>query len=98
MFTRKGFPSGGRQSQQATPRSDQQNFKECVPIYDSDGNITHVLNTKTGKLETPGRKQEKLVFDSETGKLGLVTVVEGINADNQIQLGMAEDGFFTFTF
>ncbi len=80
------------QSQQARRTSNQADFKECVPIVDSDGNITSVLNTKTGKLEAPGSKQEKLVFNSATGKLGIVQ--EGINTDNQIQLGMAEDGFF----
>ncbi len=64
-------------------------FKECMP-----GNLIHVLNTKTGKLEEKSQR-ERLGFDPVSGKLGLITVQQGINTDNQIQLGMAEDGFFT---
>ncbi|CAB4010021.1 Hypothetical predicted protein [Paramuricea clavata] len=94
------FFSSGRQSQQARrtsedTKSEPKNLKECMPIYDNDGNLMHVLNTKTGKLEEPAPR-EKLAFDPETGKLGLIKVQEGINTDYQIQLGMAEDGFFVF--
>ena len=75
-------------------KTEPKDFKECMPIYDNDGNLIHVLNTKTGKLEEKSQR-ERLGFDPVSGKLGLITVQEGINTDNQIQLGMAEDGFFT---
>jgi hypothetical protein len=95
---RMGLFSSSRQPQQARrtsedTESEPKNLKECMPIYDNDGNLMHVLNTKTGKLEEPAQR-EKLAFDPETGKLGLIKVQEGINTDYQIQLGMAEDGFF----
>ena len=70
-----------------------ENMKECLPIYDSKGNVTDVLNTKTGKLETKSGR-EKLGFNFGTGKLGVIKERPGIQTDNQIHLGMAEDGFF----
>ncbi|CAB4010022.1 Hypothetical predicted protein [Paramuricea clavata] len=97
----RGIFSSGRQPQQTRPqtsedtKSEPKNFKECMPIYDNYGNLLHVLNTKTGKLEEPAQR-EKLAFDPATGKLGLVKVQAGIDPDYQIQLGMAEDGFFMF--
>ena len=68
-------------------------FKECIPIRDNKGNITDVLNTRTGKLETKSER-EKLGFNFGNGKLGVIKEQPGIQTDNQIQLGMAEDGFF----
>jgi hypothetical protein len=96
----RGILSSGRQPQQTRSQTSEdaknepKNFKECMPIYDNDGNLLHVLNTRTGKLEEPQR--EKLAFDPATGKLGLIKVHGGIDTDYQIQLGMAEDGFFMF--
>ena len=95
-----GFFSSSRQPQQARrtsedTKSEPENLKEGMPIYDNDGNLVHVLNTKTGKLEEPAQR-EQLVFDPATGKLAMIKVQEGINTDYQIQLGMAEDGFFMF--
>ena len=70
-----------------------ENFKECLPVYDHKGKVTEILNTRTGKLETTSGR-EKLEFNFDSGKLGVRKERRGIPTDNQIQLGMAEDGFF----
>lgn len=96
----------GRQSRQAEEdtrnRDRSGNFRECIPIRGSEGNVVDVLDTKTGKLGKPRSGQERLAFNPVTGKLGVITQPEGtddnsdFSLDNEIQLGMADDGFFNF--
>ena len=83
--------SARRSRQDSTDESS--NGRECLPIYDNEGNLINVLNTRSGKLEEKSAT-ERLAFDRSTGKLNLVKQVEGINTDNQILVDMAEDGFF----
>ena len=72
-------------------KTQEQNVRECMPIYDKDGKLLSILNTKTGKMEGKSQ-QEQLAFDFARGKL--VTKSKEMNIDNAICLGMAEDGFF----
>ena len=70
------------------------NMKECLAVLDNEGNVTEVLNTRTGKLEKAPSQQQKMVFNSKTGKLGLTSGLTSQNVDNMLALGMAADGFF----
>ena len=68
------------------------NMKECLAVLDNEGNVTEVLNTRTGKLEKVPSQKQKLVFNPKTKKLGLAP--QNLNIDNILALGMADDGFF----
>ena len=70
------------------------NAVQGIPIAGEDGKRKKFLNTATGRIEDMPSSQ-KMVFDTETGKL--MAVMPGnktIALDNRVFTEMDEDGFF----
>lgn len=73
---------------------------EGIPIADEDGKQTKFFNIVKGKFEDLPAGPQKMVFDTETGKL-MVVVQSGnrtINLDNRVFTEIDAEGFFVSDF
>ena len=83
----------------ASGTSGNNTFVEGIPIVDEEGNRNKYFNIGKGKIEDISPTQ-RMVFDTETGKLMCVVPEENKNIilDDRVFVEIDKDGFFLSQF